>query len=288
MVYLRGFSFTDDSASVSAPNQRTESLSTSQLLAHSVGPALQLSRLRRIQSSAYQQLFQAGRPALEDTWELMSTSIQDMHRWYSELTDQIRKPIKNLFRGDVLFSSILILSPPGLVGKLNYYGKFLIFEYSFEYAGLMCSVNRDPDQLVLYTSHDVLRASFVARNFITLLMDDSARLFGDIMPREPPSSQGRSPPLPPALVTTITRGVGEMVNRAYECLNLLEKALEDLGSKTGNFSLLHEFKVESRQIRQSLPQASCLSWDESSSGQVYVNKNMSSGPGGINHEPVYW
>jgi len=261
MVYLRGFSFTDDSAMVTAPDQRTESSATNQHLQHSVGPALQLSRLRRIQSSAYQQLFQAGRPALEDEWELMSTSIQEMHRWWSELTDQIKRPIKILFRGDLLFSSILIMSPTGPAGTLNEYGKFLIFEYTVEYAELMCTVNVDPDQCILYTSHDVLRASFVARRFLTLLMDDSTLLFGDIMPRDQLLSQGGSPPLPAPLLTTFTRGVGEMVKRAHECLNLLERALEDLGSKTGNFSPLKEFRANSRRVRQSLPLAGYPNWN---------------------------
>lgn len=238
MVYLRGFSFTDDSASVTAPNQRTESSTANHLLQHSVGPALQLSRLRRIQSSAYQQLFEASRPTVEDAWELMSTTIQDMHRWYSELTDQIGRPIKNLLRGDLLFSSILIMSPTGLVGTLNDHGKFLIFEYTVEHAELMCTMSRDSEQSVLHTSHDVLRVAFIARRFLGLLLDDSALLFGDVMPRDPLQPRGRSPPLPAPLVATFTRGVEDMVKRAHDCINLLEKALEDLGSKVRLLELL--------------------------------------------------
>lgn len=278
MVCLRGFSFTDDSANVTTPNQRMESSATDHLLSHNVGPALQMSRLRRIQSSAYQQLFQASRPALEDVWELMSTSIKDMHRWHSELTDQTKRPIKNFFRGDLLFSSILIMSPTGLVESLNDYGKFLIFEYTVEYAELVCTIGRDPDQSVLNTSHDMSRATFVAKRFLTLLNDDSGLLFSDILPQDPLSPRGRSPALPLPLIAAFTRGVGEMAKRAHACLDLLEKALEGLGSKTGNFSPLNEFKANSRLIRQSLPL----------SGYITLNSNVSSEQSNIKHESAYW
>ena len=255
MVYSRGFSFTDGSGHVTAPKLREGSAATNPLFPYALDPAIQLGHLRRIQSEAYQKLFQSDRPALEDMWPLMATSIQNMHRWWVDLPDVIVHSMKQLLRCDVLFSSILILSPTGLKGTLNEYGKILIFEYAFEYAETMSSISQDQGKVSFYTSHDLLRTSYVADRFLDLLLKDSGILFSGLVPVTPLNSPAR------ADVPGISGcGLGEMVNRSRRCLNLLERAFEWLGPRFGLPAHLNEFRVKSRTVRQSL-EAGYTNWN---------------------------
>lgn len=255
MVHIRAFSFTDDSASVTRPRQRVGSPDTSRVFFHDLNPATHLRYLRQIESDAYQKLFQSSRPALEEPWSIISRSIEDIHRFYSELPDQIKNPIKKLLRCEALYSSILILSAPDLEDDLTDYGKFLIFEYAVEYADLMSSVGSDAENFAFYTSHDMLRASFVVKRFLALLLSDFALFFGSSVSKPPPQAPTSSgaPVLP-------HRTVGEMLSRAYNSLNLCDKTLECLELRFGCTDPLKDFRVQSSGVRQSL-QASYEEWN---------------------------
>ena len=247
MVHHRAFSFTDDSASVTRPRQRVGSPDASRVFLHDLNPANHLSHLCQIESDAYQKLFQSSRPALEEPWPIISSSIEGIHRFCSELPNQIKTPIKKPLRCEALYSSILILSPPDLDDDLTDYGKFLIFEFAVEYADLMSSVGSDADNFAFYTSHDMLRTSFVVKRLLALLQRDFALFFGSSISRPPPQAPTSSgaPVLP-------HRTVGEMLSRAYNCLNLCDKTLEYLGLRFGYSDPLKEFRVQSSDVRQLL------------------------------------
>ncbi len=277
MVHRRGFSFTDDSAGVTTsllPVREDGQPNGKQLFAPSLEAAEELSQLRQIQSYAYQKLFQSVRLVFEDAWPLMSSSLHEMHRWSEDslerLSDHKMKPLRKLFRSDVLYSSILILSPD-LVGTLCDYGKFLIFEYAAEYADLMASISGDHERLAFYTYHDALAATFVAKCLISTLCADSAVLFNDIIPQAP---WGSIPPLGPSTIPA--RTVGERVNRAHGCLTQMERTLGYLGPRYGYLEPLNEFKAQSSGIRRML-QTTYENWNRSlgvSRGQ-YVSSDSS-------------
>lgn len=247
LVHIRAFSFTDDSASVTRPRQRAGSPDTSRVFLHDLNIANHLSNLRQIESDAYQKLFQSSRPALEEPWPIISSSIADVHRFCSEMPDQIKSPIRKLLRCEALYSSILILSPPDLEDDLTDYGKFLIFEYAVEYADLMSCVGSDAEQFAFYTSHDMLRASFVVKRLLALLLSDFALFFGSSISRPPPQALTSS-----EVPVLQHRTVGEMLSRAYNCLNLCDKTLEYLGPRFGYTDPLKEFRVQSSDVRQLL------------------------------------
>lgn len=186
---------------------------------------------------------------------MISEAIGDMHRFRTELPDQIKNPIKKLLRCEALYTSILILSPPDLDDDIADYGKFLIFEYTIEYADLMSSASSDAEQLAFHTSLDMLRASFVVKRFLALLLSDFALFFGSSISR------------PPLHVPTFSgapmiqrRTVGEMLSRAHECLNLCDKTFQDMELRFGYADPLKEFRVQSRDVRQLL-QASYDQWN---------------------------
>lgn len=250
MVHRRGFSFTDDSAGVTCSNRPTrpgDSSNSNQIFLRNLDTAVQIDQLRQTQSHAYQKLFQSNRPSLDDSWPLMSSTLEDMHYWSEGLPDYMNKSLKKLLQSDVLYSSILILLPPELVGTLCGYGTFLIFEYAVEYADLMVSIIEDQESFVFHTSNDILRASFVAERLIDILLDDSALLFSGVIPRAPPDSIPASGPS-----TIPARTIGEMVNRAHRCLAQLEKILEHLGPRYGYPEPLSDFKARSSDLRRSL------------------------------------
>ena len=249
MIYFRAFSFTDDSANVKVPNPHTKLSGLNYSSVFSISSALQLNRLRRIQSSAYQQIFQAGPGALQDKWEFISASIREMHGWWLELTDQISRPMKNLFRGDILCSSIILMSPAS-----NDYSKFMIFSYTIEYAELTCSAISDPDQAMLYSSLDLLRASSVARRFRALLVADSSLIFSIAVPEDPLKSWVTSSHFSSLLSAASAGGVDGTARRAQRCLNLLEDILEVLGSKAGTFAPLNDFKRDAGHVRLQMSQ----------------------------------
>lgn len=247
LVHLRAFSFTDDSASVTRLRPRVGSPDTGRVFLHDLDPATHLSHLRRTESDAYQKLFQSSRPAPEEPLPIISSSIENMHIFCSELPDQIKDPIKKLLRCETLYSSILILSPPDLDDDVTDYGKFLILEYAIEYADLMSSVGSDAEQFAFYTSHDMLRASFVVKRLLALLLSDFALFFGSSALRPPPQALTSSGA--PVLQHWT---VGEMLSRTYKCLNLWDKVLEYLGLRFGYTDPLKEFRVQSSDVRRLL------------------------------------
>ena len=180
-----------------------------------------------------------------------------MHRFSSEVPDQIKDPIKKLLRCEVLYSSILILSPPDLDDDITDYGKFLIFEYAVEYADLMSSVDSDMGQFAFYTSLDMLRASFIVKRLLALLLSDFNLFFGSSISRpslHAPASSG-APKIQ-------RRTVGEMLSRAHNCLNLCDKTLEYLELRFGYTDPLKDFRVQSGDVRR-LIQESYDEWNRS-------------------------
>ena len=257
LAHLRAFSFTDDSASITRPPQRVGSPGTNQVFLNDQDPATHLARLRQIESKAYQKLFQSSRLAPEEPWPIISSSIEDMHRFNSELPEQIEDPIKKLLRCEALYSSILILSPPDLDDDMTDYGKFLIFEYAVEYADLMHSVGSEAEQFAFYSSLDMLRASFIVKRFLALLLSDSALFFGSNL-----SIPSLHIPIASGIPVIQRRTVGEMLSRAHNCLNLCDKTLEYLELRFGYTDPLTEFRVQSSDVRQLL-QSNYDKWNRS-------------------------
>ena len=248
MVHRRGFSFTDDSAGSPFP---TFPSIGKQVFSPNLEAAVQLNYLRQTQSYAYQRLFQSSKLASEDAMPIISSALSEMHRWSSTLHEKLPglkiRPIRKLFRTDVLYSSILILSPPHLCEMLGDYSKFLIFEYAAEYAELMASISKDQERFAFYTYYDALAASFVAKRLTHTLYASSAILFSDSVPV---ASSSSFPPLGPSTIPA--RNVGERVNKAYACLTQLEEALGFLGPMYGYPKMLHDFGAQLVGIRHKL------------------------------------
>ncbi|MCJ1428479.1 hypothetical protein MMC29_006389 [Sticta canariensis] len=254
MAHRRAFSFTDDSSNVAFPiNQKPFSVSSTsareqeQVFLHALDPAIRLFQLRQLQSSAYQKLFQSSQQRIKEPWQIMSDSLHEMHLWIAQLPNVIRKPMKKLLRSEVLFGSILILSPPGLSPSLKSYRTDLLFNYACEYADIMSSINGDQEKFAFYTSHDILRASFVARRFLAILRDESGQFLNSTLSLAPPPGSG-SVPQPSHLKWT----TDEILIKAISCLDRLDKSLEHLSVRYDYPEPWKEFKDDSKVLKEML------------------------------------
>ncbi len=254
MAHLRAFSFTDGSSKVALPsNQRPFSFAPTsvqeqdQFFLHNIEPAIQLIRLRQLQSSTYQKLFKSSCPRINEPWQTMSNALNGMHNWMAQVPNMIRKPVKRLLRSEMLFGSILVLSPPGLVAPLNPYGKALLFSYACEYADIMSSTSGDEEKFVFHASYDILRVSIVARRFVAILRDGTMPFLDGPMP-EPPFTVSGS--LPPPSLQILNRD--QVLNDAISCLERLDKILEHLGVCYDSVDQWKEYKDDSKEVKESL------------------------------------
>ena len=253
MGYTRAFSFTDDSTAITGFNPTKQRMAVSngnQLWIKDCDAAIHLNRLRQIQSTTYQRLFQSDRPRVEMTWPDMSSALQGMQTWFEQLPTKNATLPRKSFRSDLLHSSILILSPP-LQGTLCNYGKFLIFEYCTEFADLMASSSGDDEDHAFLTYLDVLRTSMVGNRFVNTLVNDAGVLFSGAIPIAPTDSVPLTGP-----ITMPKRSVGELVNKAHKSLDQFERIFEALrpryGYSVGFKAGFNEFKAKAPSARQSL------------------------------------
>lgn len=196
MVYLRAFSFTDATNVTLLDDHRPLSPGPEspeqQLFLHKVYPAVYLIRLRRLQSSSYQELYQSSLQLLEEPWPVISKALKSLHMWDSQFPNMLKEPIRRLLRSDLLYSNILILSPPGLSRPLPKYGTALIFDCATEFAELVSRFDDNPAEFAVWTFHDFRRTAYVSSIFLAVLEEVSNSLFHGVTPQTPQNAEPSS------------------------------------------------------------------------------------------------
>ena len=260
MIHQRPLSFTDDSISVTHTYEQPKTSKPLPLFTFGLESASNLLKLRRIQSVPYQQLFQSNPLPMQATWPIMCEAIHKMAQWYSSLPDQVNHALRHHARCEILYSNILMLTPPNWVESLPAYGKFLVLQYALEYSDSICSATSDITKgLDIYTSHDLLRASFVAQRFATLLEIDYQLLFSTSVPSLPPATQGSVAPPDitlswpslnlPSLPNSNFSGQLTRINRSLERFGV---AIEYFNSNFGYTDPLYDHQTSSSNLKQTL------------------------------------
>lgn len=250
VVNRRAFSFTDDSANgvsgylSEALKLRHNDQEMDQPFRRRLDPGTQLFELRQMQSSVYQKLFQTHSGKAQESWHIINACSNRMFSWFGHLPNVIRRPMRKLFRSELLYISILILSPSLLTSAFEYYRKALVFVYAKEYADLMSSISGDSEKFAFYTCLDVQRASQIAERFIETLTDDS-QLFNKGMPKAPPTATAIFPQ-PPNLPDW---SPDETRTYAKNCLKQLEEIIDFLGSKFNNPELIQNFQNNLKKFK---------------------------------------
>ena len=258
MVNQRAFSFTDDSTDIaSRALTLPDPLQSRSPFSLGFEPATNLVRLRRIQSPAYQKIFQSERRPIHALWPIICEAIRDMEQWYLSL--QVNQALRHRAHCEILFSNILMLTPLNWIDELPEQGKFLVFRYAKEYADQIYSSIKDGSEFVgFYTSHDLLRASFVAQRFVNLLQSHYPLLISASVPSL--SSAAPEVVAPPSVETGWTGpnlhessgNISEQLLRIYDCLGHLEIAIRYFGSRYGYTDPLNEYKMDLNKLKQTL------------------------------------
>ena len=260
MVHQRPLSFTDDSTNVTHIDELPKTNKPQAVFTSGLEPATNLVKLRRIQSASYQRLFQSESLPMRATWPIMCKAIHEMAHWYSSVLNQVSQVLRNHARCEILYSNILMLTPPNWVDSLPAYGKFLVLQYALEYSSSIYSAISDMSRgFGFYTSHDLLRASFVAQRFVSLLRIDYKLFFSTSGPPPPPATLGSV--APPTLTiswpslkspTFAKANVSGQLTRIYDSLERFETFIAHLSSKYGYTDPLHDHRVNSSSLKQTL------------------------------------
>lgn len=205
--------------------------------------APQLIKFRQIQSSCYQELFQSGRQPSGDSWRSVWATLRDLHEWYQSLPAEIQEPVKIAFRSEMLFISIVVLSPSEKIHSIPEYAEALIFEYAVDFAGSMRSVCDRTGKYAFYNYLDALRASYVGRRLLEVLQSKQSRALDGGTPSSPRSPSGIL--LPPSLPS---RPSEEKVDRARAGIEQLTDVLEFLGRRFGYTGLCKDFRAEAENL----------------------------------------
>ena len=250
MVHLRAFSFTDDSANIAFCSTTNGSdflvPSPRKHLLPALDPALQLLEFRQIQSAWYQDLFQSSRQGLEEPWQYLCSALHNMHSWEVALPLSTESPIKKLFRLEVLYSSILLLSPSPSIERVYDYNKALIFKFAIDYAETVSSSNEGSERSVFHTFHDLKRTAFVGKAILGVLQETPNQILSGVVPSPPSNLKSIVPPP----LTGIENS--EVLSQAIACLERLDKVLEASGTRFGYPSLHDEFRVQSCNVQRML------------------------------------
>ena len=145
------------------------------------------------------------------------------------------------------YGCILALCAPSVARDSSDYVSAMTFEYALQYTESMSSLLQMKDHSVLYTSHDVLRASYVGEKLLDALgVLESHALDGTSLP--PPQLPSDVSPLP--LFPRRTRA--ELIAEALKCLEGLDEVLKHLCAQYGYPEPLYQYRQRSLGLSKIL------------------------------------
>lgn len=280
LVQTRAFSFSDDSANVALPFS-SNSLSPSKnspkthVWLQSFDAALDLFRIRQIQSTWYMDLFQSGREAWSDPYPYIWRTYDEMTSWFQNMPATALPSTKAFFELELLYSYVYILSPSPRIPRICEYAQRLIFEHCIAYATNLLAVLAKPSNSTKppLTFYDAMRAYMTGRQFVDVLARNQDIIL-DPIPPTPPAPSGSSsasedplsPPAdvpPPAFPTPQPSPDGtpaaDPINRAINAINDFTTILSHFGLCFGYINWRDRFQRESAALLAQLQHRASLS-----------------------------
>ncbi|KAK3955161.1 fungal-specific transcription factor domain-containing protein [Pseudoneurospora amorphoporcata] len=254
LAHARAFSFADDAI----PSEVRDALAdTPNKDLPTAEASTYLYRLRRLQSTWYQSLFQ-GSPShpLPDSTAFIWRMCHDMHAWLSTLPVSLNASMRQMLELEMYYSHVFCISPGIRSPRLSTYGELLIFEYAISYINGLCGLADAPINTALYTFHDVLRLFFVGTQFAAILRSEAADilLFSPHTISHSASQQGGVAPLPlPRKRMSDTNTPLPNIDRAITALGQIGKLLEWYGARWEDaLSLGETFQMYSQDLMETL------------------------------------
>ncbi|KAH0538654.1 hypothetical protein FGG08_004791 [Glutinoglossum americanum] len=258
MVHARAFSFTDESTDVALPSIPTKLASRGfqggkQIWQQPLDSALHLFRLRQLQSSWYQELFQSGRSPLASPDQYIYGVCENTREWSETIPESVSAPIREQFELEALYSYIYALAPTRRSYVISEPARVLTFEYCATYAEKLLPIAMNRASTAFYTFHDALRVYFLGSLFVATLRENEELLLNGVAPVVTYAPRPDEPPIPPFP----TRGRAGNASRAINCINRVIRILEAYGDRWDDAAALCErFKDESASMVTKLHQRS--------------------------------
>jgi hypothetical protein len=168
--------------------------------------ALDLFRIREIQSEWYMDLFQSGREPWPEAYSYIWKQYARMTEWFSNIPQNTLPAFKAGFELELLYSYVYILSPSPRIPHIDEYAQRLIFEHCISYSINLLAVLNKPSSTTRspVTFYDAMRAYMTGRQFVDVLSRNLDVILDPIPPSPPatttPPMASDDPLAPPAQV----------------------------------------------------------------------------------------
>ncbi|KAI9782930.1 MAG: hypothetical protein M1839_004405 [Geoglossum umbratile] len=256
MVHARAFSFTDESTNVALPSLPTKLAAhdppeNNQIWQQPLDSALHIFRLRQLQSSWYQDLFQSGDKPLANQDRYIFGACEKMREWAETIPGTVPTQVREQFELEALYSYVYVLGPTRKMHTISDPARVLTFEYCIAYAQKLLPIARSVGNTAFYTYHDALRVYWLGRLFIATLRESEDLLLNGVPPVMTYVPGPDGPPIPPLQ----NLGRRENASRAISCIGQMISILETYGSRWEQAAPLRDgFKDESASILANLRQ----------------------------------
>ncbi|KAI2794778.1 hypothetical protein POX_a01379 [Penicillium oxalicum] len=243
------FTFSDESVNVALPATDTSS-STAEyksIFLRNPAPSLHIVRIRKILSAGYHDMYYSSREPSPQPIAQIWTLCAQARDWYHECPPSAPKHFSLLYRLELLYTTIILLSPSNRYPVLGDYNKALLFDRCLDFISQIHQVLENPSALPFVTFLDITRVQQVGHVFVHILTDDFEFLLSPVMPTPPPVPAGT--PEAPLLA------VEDRINgrpRAFRCLSYVRDLLHYCKRKWGLDQPLEDFERKSASLEKML------------------------------------
>lgn len=272
-MQTRAFSFSDESAHVHLPfhNSSTSPKHSSpqtHVFLQAFDSALDLFKIREIQSEWYMDLFQSGREPWHDPYPYIWKMYNRMTEWFQSMSQSTLPALRSFFELELLYSYVYILSPSSRVPHIHEYAQRLIFEHCIAYAiNLLAQLNKTSHTTKPpVTFYDAMRAYMTGRQFVDVLSRNIDTILNPLPPAPPTPSASQhvsEDPLSPAAPVPVPSFPapllpdGQMVplapvTRAINTINDFTDILSRFGLRFGFTHWRERFQRESQPLLTQL------------------------------------
>ena len=232
--------------------------------------ALDLFRIREIQSEWYMDLFQSGREPWPEAYPYIWKQYARMTDWFNAIPQSTLPAFKAGFELELLYSYVYILSPSPRMPHIDEYAQRLIFEHCILYVTNLLTILTKPLSSIRppITFYDAMRAYMTGRQFVDVLSHNLDVILSPVPPSPratttapmasddplaPPAQVGPppfpTPQLPERQITPL-----DPTMRAINALNDFTQILSNFGLRFGFTHWRDRFQRESAALSAQLYQ----------------------------------
>lgn len=208
---------------------------------------MHIVRIRQILSVGYQEMHYSGRDPSPQPLVLVWTLCWRAREWFHQCPKNAPNHFSLLYRLELLYTIIILLSPSHRYPTLHDYNKALLFDRCMDYISQIHQVLENSSALPFLTYLDIQRVHQVGRLFVNVFSENYDQLVSATVPPPPPVPAGT--PDPPVL------GDEDLINshaRAIRCLSYIRDLLKFCAQRWDMHGPLEEFQNESASLRKTL------------------------------------